>query len=68
MATPIDLDSWIKENLFNVVPISIAVIDQELNLVCATRAFEQMFGTWKNRKCYSVYKNRSSMCLDCKGA
>ena len=68
MATPIDLDSWIKENLFNVVPISIAVIDQEFNLVYANRAFEQMFGTWKNRKCYSVYKNRSSMCLDCKGA
>jgi len=68
MATPIDLDSWIKENLFNVVPMSIAVIDQEFNLVYANRSFEQMFGSWKDRKCYSVYKNRSSLCPDCKGA
>ena len=67
MATPIDLDNWIKENLFSVVPISIAVIDQEFNVVYANRAFEQMFGSWKNRKCYSVYKDRSTMCPDCRG-
>lgn len=68
MLAPANIDNWIKENLFNVVPMAIAVIDKEFNLVYANTAFEQMFGAWKNRKCFSVYKSRDSMCLDCKGA
>ena len=68
MLAPANIDNWIKENLFNVAPMAIAVIDKEFNLVYANTAFEQMFGAWKNRKCFSVYKSRDSMCLDCKGA
>ncbi len=67
MLAPANIDNWIKENLFNVVPMAIAVIDKEFNLVYANTAFEQMFGAWKNRKCFSVYKSRDSMCPDCKG-
>jgi len=68
MLASANIDNWIKENLFNVVPMTIAVIDKEFNLVYANTAFEQMFGAWKNRKCFSVYKSRDSMCPDCKGA
>jgi len=68
MLAPANIDNWIKENLFTVVPMAIAVIDKEFNLVYANTAFEQMFGAWKNRKCFSVYKSRDSMCLDCQGA
>ncbi len=68
MMAPVSLENWIKENLFNVVPMAIAVIDQDFNLVYANTAFEQMFGPWKDRKCFSVYKSRGSKCLDCKGA
>ncbi len=68
MLAPANIDNWIKENLFTVVPMAIAVIDKEFNLVYANTAFEQMFGAWKNRKCFSVYKSRDSMCPDCKGA
>ena len=68
MLAPANIDNWIKENLFNVVPMAIAVIDKEFNLVYANTAFEQTFGAWKNRKCFSVYKSRDSKCLDCKGA
>ena len=63
-----DLDFWIKENLFDVVPMAIAVINPDFDLVYANKAFEQMFGSWHNRKCFSVYKNRDSLCPDCKGA
>lgn len=68
MIAPKTVENWIKENLFNVVPIAIAVIDHEFNLVYANTAFEQMFGPWKDRKCFSVYKSRDAMCSDCKGA
>ena len=62
-----DLNVWIKEQLFDAVPMGIAVIDREFNLVRANRAFEQMFGRWQGQKCYKVYKSRDDMCPQCKG-
>jgi len=62
-----NIDSWIRENLVDVIPMAVSVIDTDYNLVLANRAFEQMFGAWKNRKCYTVYKDRSSICPDCRG-
>jgi signal transduction histidine kinase len=62
------LAKWIKERLFDAVPMSIAVIDPEFNIVHANEAFESMFGAWKDRKCYAVYKDRDSICPYCKGS
>jgi PAS domain S-box-containing protein len=63
-----DLNNWIKEQLFDAVPMGIAVIDREFDVIHANRAFREMFGSWKNRKCYDVYKDRESICPYCKGA
>jgi PAS domain S-box-containing protein len=63
-----DLNDWIKEHLFDAVPMGIAVIDQAFNVVKANRAFEHMFGRWQGQKCFKVYKNRSTICPQCKGA
>jgi len=62
------VDAWIQENLFNAVPIAIAVMDKDFNVVMANLAFEQMFGEWHSRKCYSVYKDSDTVCSDCKAA
>ncbi len=62
------LDKWLEEHLFHTVPMGIAVIDQAYNLVHANQAFENMFGAWQYRKCYAVYKNRESLCSQCKGS
>ena len=62
------LDQWIKEHLFNSIPMGIAAIDQAFNLVYANDAFEDMFGPWQYQKCYSVYKNRNTFCPECKGS
>ena len=62
------LVKWIRERLFDAVPMGIAVVDREFNVVHANEAFENMFGSWKNRKCYAVYKDRTSVCPYCKGA
>jgi len=63
-----DLDHWIKEQLFDAVPMGIAMIDPDFNVIHANRAFKEMFGAWKNQKCYSVYKDRETICPYCKGA
>jgi len=59
---------WLNEHLFNAVPISIAVINREFNIVYANPTFERTFGEWQGRKCYIVYKDRDSPCTRCKGA
>ena len=58
----------IKENLFDIVPMTIAIIDDKFNLVHANKMFKQVFGPWKNKKCHEVYKNLDSLCSDCKGS
>ena len=63
-----NLKIWLKEQLFEAVPMGIAVIDKDFNLVFANKAFERMFGKWQNRKCYDVYKNRDSVCSNCNGS
>jgi PAS domain S-box-containing protein len=68
MQPPKNIDRWIKDELFNAVPMGIAVIDQEFNVVHANQAFQEMFGEWKSRKCYDVYKDRDSICPSCKGS
>jgi PAS domain S-box-containing protein len=65
---PNDIDKWIRDNLFDAVPMAIAVIDRKYNIIHANKSFEQMFGLWQNRKCYAVYKNRDAACAICKGS
>jgi len=68
MTPPSNLREWIQGNLFDVVPMAIAVINPEFDIVYANKAFEKMFGSWQNRKCFSVYKDRDSICAACQGA
>jgi PAS domain S-box-containing protein len=60
-----DLERWISLQLIESIPLGIAVIDPEYNLVYANKAFEQLFGPWKNQKCYNAYKNKDKMCAYC---
>ena len=62
------LANWLREHLFDVVPMAIVVIDQHYDLVYANDAFERMFGAWRQRKCYQVYKSRDKKCARCHGA
>jgi len=62
---PSELKDWEREQLFDAIPMSIAAIDHDFNIVHANLAFERMFGPWRNRKCFDVYKNRDSLCPTC---
>lgn len=64
----VGLDNWLRESLFDSMPMAVAVIDRDFNLVRANRAFSDMFGPWESRKCYAVYKGRDTLCPMCKGS
>ncbi len=60
-----DLKNLIKREFFHVLPLFIAVLDKDLNIVYANVAFENRFGDWEGKKCFDVYKNQDSICEDC---
>ena len=58
MISTSELNICIKENLFDMIPMTIAVIDNNFNIVHANNLFKETFGQWENKKCYEVYKNK----------
>jgi PAS domain S-box-containing protein len=60
-----DLNNWIEKNFFNAMPMFVAVLDKDLNVIKANDAFEKKFGPWEGRHCFEVYKNQNTACLDC---
>ncbi|MDH3343739.1 MAG: PAS domain S-box protein [Desulfobacteraceae bacterium] len=60
-----DIERWVNLQLIETIPLGIAIIDPEYNLVYANNTFEQLFGDWKNRKCYNAYKSENEMCAHC---
>ena len=55
----------VYEELFQQVPYNVAVIDRDYNIVQANDNFSNYFGDWKDKKCYTVYKNLNEPCKDC---
>lgn len=68
MSRQIILEKWIDQKLFHAIPMCIAIIDTDYNLVYANKTFEKKFGRWEQKKCYQVHKNSDSKCPDCRGA
>lgn len=62
------LERCLDPELFEALPLAAAVIDREYHLVHANPAFERMFGSWKNRCCFNVYKKRANACAECTSA
>ena len=55
----------LKEQFLNAVPMGIALLNPDFDVVYANETFEKMFGAWKNQKCFFVYKKRESLCSEC---
>lgn len=56
---------WPQREVLEQMPFSVAVIDRDLNVVDANRAFEEKFGSWAGKKCFHVYKNLDHPCDSC---
>ena len=57
-----EIHAWLQENLFDEVPIAISVISQNFQIVDANHRFRTVYGPWKGRPCYEVYKGRTERC------
>ena len=60
--------AWVRSELFEQAPLSIAVIDRDYRVVETNRNFEALFGPGRDRKCYEAYKDRTSPCTRCMAA
>jgi len=60
-----EISKYIANNLFDIVPYNIAVIDLEHNIIAANKNFREYFGKEEKKKCYEVYKNHGKKCRHC---
>lgn len=60
-----DVRHWVRTQLWDQVPVRIAVIDSEFRIVEANQSFRSAFGEWREKPCYSVYKGRNERCEGC---
>lgn len=56
---------WLRSDLFEEAPLSIAVIDRDYRVVEANRHFTELFGEGRGRRCYESYKKREAPCTSC---
>ncbi|MBF0105686.1 MAG: PAS domain-containing protein [Deltaproteobacteria bacterium] len=56
----------LRTELFNQVPMSIAVIDCDNRIVIANKEFEKTYGDWKGKMCHEAYKHSAQICAGCK--
>ncbi len=62
------LQNWLQNQLFEIVPQNLAIIDRNYKIVAHNRNFQQLFGTGIGRPCYEVYKKSNELCQQCAAA
>ncbi len=60
-----DVRNWVRTQLWDQVPVRIAVIDNDFRIVEANQSFRTAFGEWREKPCYFVYKGRTERCKGC---
>lgn len=59
------VSQWVRNELWDQVPVAISVINRNFEIVEANRNFTETYGEWRNAPCYSVYKGRNQRCENC---
>ncbi len=62
------LSRFVQEQLWNQVPVAIALIDRDFRISEINTAFKEQYGDGVGRPCYEVYKDRDSRCKNCAAA
>jgi len=63
-----DIRNWVRTEVFDQAPVCISVIDRDFRIAEANRAFSDIFGSWQDHQCFSVYKDREKRCEQCAAA
>jgi PAS domain S-box-containing protein len=61
----LDASRKLYKSLFDEVPCYLTVLDRNLRIVRANRAFVNEFGDQIGKNCFSAYKNRKEPCVNC---
>jgi PAS domain S-box-containing protein len=62
------IEAWIESHLFDEVPQVVAVFDREYRILKGNKRLADTFGDWRGRRCYDVFRGRSSRCEGCKAS
>lgn len=57
-----DLGFWKKNKIFEVLPVSVAIINTEKEIIYANKHFTKTFGQWEKLKCWEAYHKTGEMC------
>jgi PAS domain S-box-containing protein len=68
MAPQAALETFLRDRLFDLVPSAIAVLDRNFWVIEANKTFEELFGEWRGRRCFEVYKGLKRRCARCRAA
>jgi PAS domain S-box-containing protein len=60
------LKAWLHNELFELTPNNIAVIDRGFQIVEANGNFKDEFGEWGEKLCYQMFRDRKKPCHNCK--
>jgi nitrogen-specific signal transduction histidine kinase len=60
-----DVKDWVRTQLWDNVPVRIAVIDRSFRIVEANQSFQAAYGEWQQKPCFEVYKGKSESCKEC---
>lgn len=66
--TPAEVTQRVCRELYQRMPVSVAVIDPGMSIVETNRAFIQTFGDWTGRQCYEGFRRRKRPCALCGAA
>ncbi len=60
-----DVRDWVRTQLWDNVPVRIAVIDRSFRIVEANQSFQTAYGEWRQKPCFEVYKGKNESCKEC---
>jgi len=56
---------WPRKALFDQIPLEIIVIDRDFNIIEANKQAQKTYPSWREKRCYELYKKRETKCTEC---
>jgi PAS domain S-box len=57
-----DLAFWKDNKIFDVLPVPVAILDTEKEIIYANKRFTHTFGPWEKLKCWEAYHKTQELC------
>ncbi len=61
-----EIKKLLQNQLYDLLPSALSVIDEEYNILMANKSFRNYFGEYEGKKCYEVYKKKTCPCSHCR--